>query len=347
MTIKERVAFLQGEIAIHNIAYYDNDDPIIADYAYDELVQELHKLETENPELLTADSPTQIVGGTPDKSMRQVKHTVPMLSLSNIFNPTELQEFCTKVGSDIVAEYKIDGLSCSLVYSREVSYSDNLERAFTLKRAVTRGDGTTGELISESVRDIIGIPKRIFLPKEVYPSLSRGFEVRGELYMPHSAFEALNKTKDDSEKFANPRNATAGIVRRKTKKDNDLESVRFMAYFLMDNSGNRLMPHIGSQRVALSILNQLGFTCCTYNSYEDVQEIKDFITEMETKRSTLDIPTDGIVLKVNDIAKCIELGAISKSPKWATAYKFPPEEAVSVIEDVIWQVGRSGKNNLK
>lgn len=338
MNPKERIDFLRTEIEKHNIAYYSDDKPIISDYEYDQLVQELQLLENNNPELVTIDSPTQVVGGSPDKSLRQVKHTVPMLSLANIFDFNELQEFCARVGSAVVAEYKIDGLSCSLRYVKDPS----IYNRYNLENAITRGDGTVGESIIDSVLGIDSIPKSIIAYSTTTDIFPNGFEVRGELYMPYSEFNALNLSKDADEKFANPRNATAGIVRRKTKKSNDLDSVRFMAYFLMDHEGSRLIQKISTQDVALRHLKSLGFSVVHSKKCSDAQQVQQFVNDVSAERNVIDTPIDGVVLKADNIHRCIELGSISKSPKWAVAFKYPPEEATSVIENVTWQMGRSG-----
>lgn len=314
-------------------AYYQNDAPEISDGEYDKLRAELEKIEADYPDLIRADSPTQTIGTAPSKGFKKVKHAVAMLSLSNVFSEEEAQGFVEKVRrflglaeGDIVAlvaEPKIDGLSCSLRYENRV-----------LVQAATRGDGATGEDITANVKTITCIPQK--LPDDAPDIL----EVRGEIYMSRKAFNALNAAQSEKgkEPFANPRNAAAGSVRQLDVKVTEGRELGFFGYALGEVSENFAQTQEGIRQK----LAQWGIPETSYKLCRSIEEIMGNYEGVLKSRPDLDYEIDGIVYKVNRLDLQERLGFISRSPRWATAHKFPAEQAITRIEAIDIQVGRTG-----
>lgn len=333
-TAQEQIIDLTDELNIHNVKYYVDDQPSIPDAEYDRLMQQLKSLENQFPELTRPDSPSQRVGGEALDKFEQVTHLKPMLSLDNVFDQQEFalfdQRLAERVGQSPVycCEPKLDGLAVSLLYRKGV-----------LERAATRGDGTTGENITENVKTIRSIPLR--LQGDDIPEL---IEVRGEVIMPHAAFTALNeraRAKGDKE-FVNPRNAAAGSLRQLDSKITASRSLGFYAYALGVVEGDSFDDCLGhfSQ---LTKLKTMGFPvseevklCATE------QEVVDYYQGILTKRDKLAFEIDGVVIKVDSLEQQSALGFVAKAPRWATAFKFPAQEEMTVLEDVDFQVGRTG-----
>ncbi len=310
--------------------YYVLDDPTIPDAEYDRLFRELLDLETEYPGLQTPDSPTQRVGGAPLESFTKVRHRSQMLSLGNAFTPAEVEAFFARAVRGAgqvdayVCELKIDGLAISLTYR---------DGAFV--RAATRGNGVEGEDVTANVRTIRSVPMRL---KEVR-GLPAEFEVRGEVYLPKARFAAFNAQLEEAGKptYANPRNAAAGAVRQ---LDPAITSKRGLSTFMY-----QLEPPKGahSQAEVLDLLERVGFRVNPHRHVAgSVDEVLAFIEHWAEKRHDLDYETDGVVIKVSSLAQQAELGKVSRSPRWAIAYKFPPEEVETEVLDIAVQVGRTG-----
>ena len=308
--------------------YYNLDSPTITDQEYDDYMDELIKLETNNPHLVRPDSPTLKVGSTVISEFKKVKHSTPMLSLGDVFNYEEVQDFDEKIKKTIpnpkyVCELKIDGLSVSLIYEKG-----------KLIRAVTRGDGTTGEDITHNVRTIKNVP--LSLPKDI------DIEVRGEVYMPKKSFEALNKEKEKlGEKlFANPRNAAAGSVRQ---LDSSIAAKRNLATFIyhLPQANNY---NIHSQKEALDYMKTLTFTVNPHiKKVNNINEVIEYLKYWNEHRSELEYDIDGIVIKVDDFKDQEKLGFTVRVPKWAIAYKFPAEQVLTKLTNIEFCVGRTGK----
>ena len=322
---------LREQIDHHSRLYYVLDQPEISDAEYDRLFGELVDLETEYPQLQTADSPTQRVGGAPLESFAKVRHRVPMLSLNNAFSIEEVAEFVKRVErispgvNAYVCELKIDGLAISLTY-----------RDGNLAKGATRGNGVEGEDVTNNVRTIRSIPVRL---ARLHKGLPAGFEVRGEIYMPKRSFAALNAQLEDAGKslYANPRNAAAGSVRQ---LDPNITAKRGLSIFVyhLDPPGDAR-----SQREVLEALRDMGFRVNPHAAEVDgLEGITSFIEQWRERRHDLDYETDGVVIKVSSLAQQAELGAVSRSPRWAIAFKFPPEQVQTVVLDIIVQVGRTG-----
>ncbi len=329
---KARHKKLVKEIQKHDIAYHQKDAPTISDAEYDKLRQELDKIEAEYPEFITVDSPNKKVGAAPAKGFKKVRHSVPMLSLSNIFNEEDLGDFIQKVqrflniSQDIVfeAEPKIDGLSCSLRYEKG-----------HLVLAATRGDGAEGEDITANVQHIGDIPKT--LPKGVPDIL----EVRGEIYMRRDEFIALNKRQEEAGRqiFANPRNAAAGSVRQLDSSITAQRPLHFFGYALGEVSAPiaKTQSGIRKQLKAWGFVEAEPSTVC--NNADDIMA---YYNKVMVMRPDLPYDIDGVVYKVDDLALQDRLGFVSRSPRWATAHKFPAEKAVTILNDIDIQVGRTG-----
>ena len=324
---------LRKELRHHEYLYYVMDAPTITDAEYDRLMIRLREIEAEYPEDVPADSPTQRVGGKVNPEFTEVKHLTPLLSLGNAFSADELRAFDERVrnglpqGSEIeyVLEPKIDGLACSLVYENG-----------KLVRAATRGDGVVGENVTANVRTIRAIPLTLTVPAgEEVPEL---LDVRGEVYMPRHEFMRLNEERAEKgeAEFANPRNAAAGSLRQLDPQVTAKRSLSFFAY----NVGNgALEKHSDS----LAMLKGYGFKVSeNYKVVANIEEAIKFIEEFDAKRSSLAYDTDGAVIKVNAVYQQRILGATGKDPRWAIAYKFPPEQAETTLEDIVWRVGRTG-----
>lgn len=325
---KKRVEFLTKEINFHNDRYYNQDDPIISDYEYDTMLAELEQLELEFPQLKKEDSPTNRVGGKASVKFSEVVHTVPMESLHDSFSHNELREFDNRVRQSVdsveyVVEPKIDGLSVSCEYENGV-----------FVRGSTRGDGTTGEDITENLLTIKSLPKRL---NKSIPYL----EVRGEVYMSDSSFLALvEEQENNNEKtFKNPRNAAAGSLRQKDAKITAKRNLDIFIFNIQQINGENLETH----KQSLDFLVELGFPVPT--SYKLFDNIEDVITEIENiglTRGELSYQIDGAVVKVNNFSQRTLLGSTAKFPRWAEAYKYPPEEKETVLLDVEINVGRTG-----
>lgn len=324
---------LRKELRHHEYLYYVMDAPIITDAEYDRLMIRLREIEAEYPEDVPADSPTQRVGGKVNPEFTEVKHLTPLLSLGNAFSADELRAFDERVRNGLpneseveyVLEPKIDGLACSLVYENG-----------KLVRAATRGDGVVGENVTANVRTIRAIPLTLTVPAgEEVPEL---LDVRGEVYMPRHEFMRLNEERAEKgeAEFANPRNAAAGSLRQLDPQVTAKRSLSFFAY----NVGNgALEKHSDS----LAMLKGYGFKVSeNYKVVANIEEAIKFIEEFDAKRSSLAYDTDGAVIKVNAVYQQRILGATGKDPRWAIAYKFPPEQAETTLEDIVWRVGRTG-----
>ncbi|CUA80743.1 NAD-dependent DNA ligase LigA [Anoxybacillus suryakundensis] len=325
--VKKQMAELREQIEKHNYAYYVLDQPSISDAEYDELMRRLMELEEQYPQYKTPDSPSQRVGGAPLEAFKKVTHRVPMLSLSNAFNEGDLRDFDRRVRQEVgdvryVCELKIDGLAVSLHY----------EDGYFVQGA-TRGDGTTGEDITENLKTIRSLPLR--LRKKVT------IEVRGEAYMPRKSFEKLNERRkmNGEELFANPRNAAAGSLRQLDPKIVAARQLDVFIYSVVNSEEIGLVSHSESLRY----LDGLGFkTNPTWQVCKTIDDVLAYIEQWHERRASLPYDIDGIVIKVDAFAQQKQLGATAKSPRWAIAYKFPAEEVVTQLVDIELSVGRTG-----
>jgi DNA ligase (NAD+) len=326
-----RVLELRTLIDRANRQYYVLDNPEITDAEYDALFRELVELETQYPELVTPDSPTQRIGGPPSDAFAKVTHRTPMLSLANAFEREEVREFDKRVRRTLgnvkleyVTELKIDGLAMSLLYE-EGRY----------KIGATRGDGYVGEDVTPNVKTIPSVPLSVTIPKE-FPAT---FEVRGEVYMPKRSFQRLNAELAGEGKplFANPRNAAAGAVRQLDPRITARRRLDTFMYALDPPGG------VKSQEQILARLGEMGFHVNeNHRTHGGIDAVIGFLDEWQEERHGLDYEIDGIVIKVNDLGQQAELGFVSRSPRWALAFKFPPEQAETVVEDIKVYVGRTG-----
>jgi DNA ligase (NAD+) len=336
MTLQQaskRIEVLREIINQHNFQYYVMDDPSVPDSEYDRLLHELIDIETEFPELITSSSPTQRVGATPISEFEQVKHTVPMLSLANAFNEEEMRAFDKRINDRLEtesiiysAETKLDGLAVSILYEDAV-----------FKIASTRGDGYTGENVTHNIKTIASIP--LNLMGDDIPEL---LEIRGEVFMSHKSFEELNnKQRDKGEKlFANPRNAAAGSLRQLDAKITAQRSLSFFAYGIGDYKGN---VELKSHSQILGQLKQWGIPVSPETKeMKNIDACMNYYNDIGERRSSLAYEIDGVVFKVNDLMQQQVLGFVSRSPRWAIAYKFPPVEEITRVTDIEVQVGRTG-----
>ena len=325
---------LRREIRHNEYLYYVLDAPEITDAEYDRMMVRLRELEARYPESIPADSPTQRVGGRASSQFTEVRHLEPLLSLGNVFSAEELRAFDERVRSGLpagskmeyVMEPKIDGLACSLIYENG-----------KLVRAATRGDGVVGENVTVNVRTIRSIPLTLKVPEgEAVPEL---LDVRGEVYMPRQAFMRLNEQRAErgESEFANPRNAAAGSLRQLDPQVTASRSLSFFAYYLV---GEGAQP---KHSESLALLARYGFKVSeNYKVVENIDEAIKYIGDFNELRQGLSYDTDGAVIKVNDVYQQRILGATGKDPRWATAYKYPPEQAETTLEDIDWRVGRTG-----
>lgn len=325
---------LRREIRHNEYLYYVLDAPEITDAEYDRMMVRLRELEARYPDSIPADSPTQRVGGRASSQFTEVRHLEPLLSLGNVFSAEELRAFDERVrgglpaGSKVeyVMEPKIDGLACSLIYENG-----------KLVRAATRGDGVVGENVTANVRTIRSIPLTLKVPEgEAVPEL---LDVRGEVYMPRQAFMRLNEQRAErgESEFANPRNAAAGSLRQLDPQVTASRSLSFFAYYLV---GEGAQP---KHSESLALLARYGFKVSeNYKVVENIDEAIKYIGDFNELRQGLSYDTDGAVIKVNDVYQQRILGATGKDPRWATAYKYPPEQAETTLEDIDWRVGRTG-----
>lgn len=325
---------LRREIRHNEYLYYVLDAPEITDAEYDRMMVRLRELEARYPDSIPADSPTQRVGGRASSQFTEVRHLEPLLSLGNVFSAEELRAFDERVRSGLpagskveyVMEPKIDGLACSLIYENG-----------KLVRAATRGDGVVGENVTANVRTIRSIPLTLKVPEgEAVPEL---LDVRGEVYMPRQAFMRLNEQRAErgESEFANPRNAAAGSLRQMDPQVTASRSLSFFAYYLV---GEGAQP---KHSESLALLARYGFKVSeNYKVVENIDEAIKYIGDFNELRQGLSYDTDGAVIKVNDVYQQRILGATGKDPRWATAYKYPPEQAETTLEDIDWRVGRTG-----
>lgn len=339
--VQEKYTKLRNEIEYHNNLYYNEDKPLISDMEYDALMRELKQLEQEYPELLKNEengesSPTEKIGGTASEKFSKVRHRVPMLSLSNTYNISEIEDFDKRIKKIILSEnvknhsqeleyileLKLDGLSISLIYENGV-----------LIQAVTRGDGQVGEDVTENIMEIKTIPKK--LKKNV------SLEVRGEIILPISSFNRINQEREDDgeDVFANPRNAASGTIRQLDKTIVAERGLDCYLYYLVNAENYGINTHLES----IEYIEKLGFkTTKIFEKYTDFKELEKSIDKWYNDRKKLDYETDGLVIKVNNFALYETLGYTTKSPRWAIAYKFPAEQVKTKLMDVTFQVGRTG-----
>lgn len=339
--IQEKYTKLRSEIEYHNNLYYNEDNPIISDMEYDFLIRELKELEQKYPELLEynkngENSPTEKIGGTASEKFSKVRHRVPMLSLSNTYNISEIEDFDKRVKKIILAEnieinskeleyileLKLDGLSISLIYENGM-----------LVQAVTRGDGQVGEDVTENIREIPTIPKKL---KE-----NISLEVRGEIILPISSFNRINQEREDEgeDVFANPRNAASGTIRQLDKTIVAERGLDCYLYYLVNAENYGIKTHLES----IEYIEKLGFkTTKIFEKYTDFKKLEEAIDKWHDDRKKLDYETDGLVIKVNNFSLYETLGYTTKSPRWAIAYKFPAEQVKTKLIDVTFQVGRTG-----
>ncbi len=335
--IQKRIEALRDEIRYHNYRYHTLDDIEIPDAEYDRLMRELQAMEKEHPDLVTPDSPTQRVGAEPSSTLQTVRHRLPMLSLENVFADDDLREFHARVAEKLefedgapklvyAAEPKLDGAAVSLIYENG-----------RLILGATRGDGTTGEDITHNVRTIDSIPLRLI--GEGFPET---LEVRGEVFMPRAGFEAYNKkAREAGEKtFVNPRNAAAGSLRQLDPKLTAERPLDMYAYSVGLVEGGEL-PDRHSEIIAA--LREWGLKTCPESAVvEGVDGCLDYYSDIGRRRDSLDYDIDGVVYKVDSLAMQRELGFVSRAPRWAIAHKFPAQEELTTVEDVEFQVGRTG-----
>ena len=339
--VQEKYTKLRNEIEYHNNLYYNEDKPLISDMEYDALMRELKQLEQKYPELLKNEengesSPTEKIGGTASEKFSKVRHRVPMLSLSNTYNISEIEDFDKRIKKIILSEnvkehskeleyileLKLDGLSISLIYENGV-----------LVQAVTRGDGQVGEDVTENIMEIKTIPKK--LKKNV------SLEVRGEIILPISSFNRINQEREDDGEdiFANPRNAASGTIRQLDKTIVAERGLDCYLYYLVNAENYGINTHLES----IEYIEKLGFkTTKIFEKYTDFKELEKSIDKWHNDRKKLDYETDGLVIKVNNFALYETLGYTTKSPRWAIAYKFPAEQVKTKLMDVTFQVGRTG-----
>src|SRR6266850_6938494 len=332
--IQQEIESLREQLRHHDELYYVHDNPEIADAEYDALITRLKELEEKHPELITPDSPTQRVSGRPAEGFPEVVHRRPMLSLDNSYNIDELRAFderCRKLADgrqfDYVAELKIDGLSISL------HYKDQL-----LLRGVTRGDGRTGEEVTQNVRTIRSIPLKIRASRK---SPGSEFEVRGEAFIPRNVFEQTNAEREAAgeARFANPRNAASGTIRQLDARMVAARKLDMFAYDLLAGERKPFATHWE----ALNWMEDAGFKVNPYRRLcSSIEEVIEFANKMEGQRDDLDYEIDGLVVKVNSTAQQDEFGTTNKAPRWAIAYKYAARQATTQVLSIVVQVGRTG-----
>ena len=340
MDIQERIITLRKLIELNSYKYYVEDNPTLEDWEYDKLYYELRDLEAQHPEFITPDSPTQRVGGISDK-FETVAHKVRLYSLDNSNNDEELTAWYNRVLKDVgeskstqlsllssnyddielAAELKIDGLAISLIYEKG-----------QFIRGLTRGDGVMGEDITNNLKTIKAIPLKLFEPVDI--------EVRGEIYMPITSFNKLNEKQieNNQKPFANPRNAASGSIRQLDPKITASRDLSIWVYAAILDKNTSVKTHTE----AMDYCRKLGFKVNKYEICKNIDEVIKFCERMSEFRKTLNYATDGVVIKVNSLSKQQELGFTARAPKWATAYKFPPEVAKSILKEVEFSIGRTG-----
>ena len=328
-TPEQKISELREKLNFHNHKYYVENAPTISDYEFDQMLRELIELEALYPHLRDENSPSMRVGSDLTNSFESVEHRFPMLSLSNTYSAEELKEWLDKTTLEIgdaefVCELKFDGTAISLTYENG-----------RLLRAVTRGDGSRGDDVTENVRTIRSVP--LVLQDDDYPQY---FEIRGEIFMPYSSFDRLNKEREEQGEalFANPRNAAAGTLKQ---QQSQVVARRGLDCTLYQVAGDKLP--FASHSESLEAARRWGFKVSEHTAlYHSAEEVLEFINHWDTERHSLPFPTDGIVIKVNRFADRRILGSTAKAPKWAVAYKFKAEQALTRLEKVSYQVGRTG-----
>ena len=327
MNPKERIQELTAILTEANYRYYVLDDPQLADFEYDRLLRELEELENANPELALPDSPTQRVGGEALSKFEKYTHPVPLMSLQDVFSPEELGEFLAKCKENdpktlFSVEPKIDGLSVALEYENG-----------RFVRGATRGDGVTGEDVTENLKTIRSIPMTL-------EGAPQRLIVRGEVYMPKKQFATLNERQEAEGKalFANPRNAAAGSLRQLDPKIAAKRGLDILIFNVQYAEGVTFESHDES----LAFLEKLRFKVVPYRVFADADAVIDYVMSINENRESLACDIDGAVVKVNDLSQRQRMGATAKFPRWAAAYKYPPEIKPTVVEDIVVQVGRTG-----
>ena len=328
MDVTQTIQTLRETLERHNHSYYMLDAPTISDFAYDQLMRELIALEEAHPALRTPDSPSQRVGGAPLDSFQQITHEVPLESLNDAFSEEELMEFHTRVTKVVpepmyVVEPKIDGLSVALTYENGL-----------LIRGATRGNGLVGEDVTENIKTIRSVPLR--LPENAPSHLV----VRGEVYMPKRVFEQINAEREATgeARFANPRNAAAGSMRQldpKIAASRRLSMIAFNVQSVTDR-------HVERHSETLAFLREMGFAVIDYSLFSSIDDCWTGIEALGQNREHFEYEMDGAVIKLDSLHDRLELGSTSKAPRWAVAYKYPPEQKPTVVRDIVIQVGRTG-----
>ncbi len=350
-TPEQRIEALREELRHHEYLYYVQDAPEWTDAQYDARMNQLRALEAEHPELVTADSPTQRVGGKPKEGFAKVAHSRPMLSLDNAYNEAELRAWAERVAGGLasaesvryVCELKLDGLSLAL------QYEPGARGVATLKTGVTRGDGTIGEDVTTNVRTIRSVPLHVSAKALEEAGLPAEFEVRGEVVLPQKAFERMNEERvaQGMAPAANPRNAAAGTIRTLEPNIVAQRRLELFAYFLLRGASAGEAagePLLASQSAALQALRDAGFLVNPHaRTVDSIDAVLKFITEADAMRDGLPYEIDGVVIKVDAVAQQRRLGFTGKAPRWAIAYKFPARAGITKLEDVLFQVGRTGK----
>jgi DNA ligase (NAD+) len=340
--LQDELDSLREKIRHHEYRYYVLDDPEISDAEFDRLMNELKKVEAEHPELITPDSPTQRVGGKPREGFVKVPHSVPMLSLDNAYSEDELRSWERRVHElsgrkdiEYVCELKLDGMSLALRYE-----------GGKLARGITRGDGSTGEDVTSNVRTVRSVPLSVPSDKLKKAGIPADFEVRGEMLMPLESFRKMNEEREKHglSLFANPRNATAGTVRQLEPSITAQRRLDFFAYILIANSVPGDARPTSAQWDTLNALDSAGFKVNPRRALaSNFDEVWNFIGEWEEKRESLPYEIDGVVIKVNSTAMQRQLGFTGKAPRWAIAFKYAARGGITQIEDILIQVGRTGK----
>ena len=331
--VEQRITELRAQIEEHNRRYYLDDAPTVSDAEYDRLFRELQALEESHPEFKSNDSPTENVGGERSNAFQPIEHPLPMLSLANALDAEEFHDFNRRTAErlelesiEYTAETKLDGLAISLVY-----------RDGRLATAATRGDGKTGEDVTHNVLTIADIPRAL-----THNNLPGVLEVRGEIFMPKAGFEALNRTQEKQglKTFANPRNAAAGSLRQLDAKITATRPLSLYCYSVGYVEGGSLPDN---QWDILQYLGELGFPISPETKLvRGEQEALAYFADLQERRESLEYEIDGAVFKVNALSAQRELGQVARAPRWAIAFKFPPEEAQTQVEAIEVQVGRTG-----
>jgi len=333
MDIERELVALRKQIQHHDYQYYVLAQPEISDYEYDRLYKRLEELEKANPELITSDSPSQRVSGQPTKVFNTIKHRVPMLSLSNTYSEEEVLDFDRRIqsllgdttGYEYVTELKIDGIAISLIYENGVFY-----------RGITRGDGISGDEVTQNLRTIRSLPLRI------YNEVPEIIEVRGEVFLDRKNFEQVNaqRSMKDEPLFANPRNSAAGTMKLQDARIVARRGLSLFCYQLIDHTGkSETRQHLNG----LKTLKKYGFPVNPYTqSCETIGEVLAYCRKWESERRNLPYEIDGVVIKLNDLSQRERLGSTAKSPRWAIAFKFKPGQVQTLLHKITWQVGRTG-----